>query len=465
MNTHISHGPRFRNALFLIAWTGALLLFGGGAYLFAENMALKRQPPEARAPLSAFTPRAEAAPPSSSGGAAPSASAAASATASANATAAENAPHSATASASATAAENAPAPAPDFAGADSAASVTAKAATQSAPAKVLDPVWIPLIMRLSADGFDTKKTMDAFAGLGLFSYSPAFMAAKVMELHGASGVGIKRSPEGEVTLPEGYAQPISDMSLGSCRAFMKEHAEVLADIRKTHGVPANIIVGLLLVETGLGSDLGSDPALRSLGSMAMTSSAAMLGSAGNRAQIKKVHASALQATLRDKSAWAYNELKALIRYGEGGSTDLSQMPGSMYGAIGLCQFMPSNIEPYAVDGDKDGRIDLFSVVDAMYSVANYLESHGWRGAKDSMQQFFIIRTYNHDNFYAARVLGAANQLTLAEKGKLSNARHALAGVGPVPASALDPSLSRRRIHVPQSAKIKSLNDYGSILNK
>lgn len=50
----------------------------------------------------------------------------------------------------------------------------------------------------------------------------------------------------------------------------------------------------------------------------------------------------------------------------------SHLPGSIYGAVGLCQFMPSNIAVYGADGNGDGRVDLFDTSDAIASLANYL---------------------------------------------------------------------------------------------
>ena len=326
----------------------------------------------------------------------------------------------------------------------------------------LDPAWKPLLTRLVADGFDAAEIEPLFVQLGPKSYSSAYMAAKITELYGVGGVGIRRRDSAAPILPDGYEQPLSEFNIGSCKAFMTQYAKELADIEAKHGVPARTIVGLLLVETGLGTDLGSDIALRSLAGMAATTTPQLLGSSGNSAQIARVRAASLASTLKVKSDWAYNEVKALLRYGKETGTDISKMPGSIYGAVGICQFMPSNIEPYGVDGDGDGKVDLFSVVDAMYSVGNYLEANGWRAAMSPQQQFMVIKTYNQDNIYAAQVLGASNQLALAIKGKVSDARSPLAGVGPVPASALDPSLRRAR-RVPVAARVKSLGSYESLL--
>lgn len=332
--------------------------------------------------------------------------------------------------------------------------------------EVLDPAWEPLIARLVADGFELSEMQLLFAGLGKNSFSPAFMAAKVRELYGVNGIGINQRPESTPVLPDNYVQPLTDFTLGSCIAFMKQHAKTLAAIEKKHGVPANVIIGLLLIETGLGRDLGNHSALRALGSMASTTTPKVLGSGGNGKQVQMVRAKSLPTTLRDKSNWAYNEVKALISYGKANSLDICKIPGSIYGAIGICQFMPSNINPYAKDGNGDGKVDVFCVTDAMYSVASYLEAHGWRGAKSDIQKHQVIKTYNKDNWYASSVLSSSKQLALAQKGKVSPNRHALAGISSRPRSAsggfLDPSLRNLR-PVPASGKVKLLGNYQSLI--
>jgi Membrane-bound lytic murein transglycosylase B len=325
----------------------------------------------------------------------------------------------------------------------------------------IDPAWKPLIARLIKDGFNQNTVLSMYASLGAKSYSPAFMAAKIHELYGVQGVGIRRTAT--ALLPDNYTQPISDTTLGSSIRFMKKYAPILNDIEKKHGVPADVIVGLLLIETGLGSDLGNNSAFRALSSMAVTSNDKMLSSAGNGKQVSSVRAGSLAATLRDKSNWAYKEVKALIKYSRKNNLDIATIPGSIYGAIGICQFMPSNIVPFAKDGDKDGKVNVFNIVDAMYSVANYLESNGWRGARNEAARLSVIRTYNNDTSYAASVLGTSNQLALAQQGKISHRRHAVASVERPRASQvfLDPSLKNLK-PVPENAKVHSLAGYHAL---
>ena len=340
---------------------------------------------------------------------------------------------------------------------ESALSLTLSAAAAS------DPAWKPLLDRLEKDGFPRAHMLTLFGNLGESAYSPAFMGAKITELYGVRGMSLNSSEETEPELPEGYKQPLSDVTVGEYRTFTVKYAETLKDLHKQYGVDQNIIVALLLVETGLGSNLGKTPALRALASMAVVNTPTMLAGGGNAAQGKRINAARLSATLKSKSEWAYKELRALIAYGQKNNADISKIPGSVYGAVGICQFMPSNIEPYGVDGDKDGKVDLFSVVDAMYSAANYLEQHGWRGAKTQEAKLRVLRAYNQDYVYAAKVLGTSNQLALADKGKIAAGRNPVVHIPGGGQGYRDPSLRGRRIYVPPSARIKSLGSYGDLL--
>jgi membrane-bound lytic murein transglycosylase B len=328
----------------------------------------------------------------------------------------------------------------------------------------LDPAWKPLLERLCSDGFDENALHALFARLGPNSYSPAYMAAKITELYGVAGIGIRREGVPSPVPPQDFLRPVEDATVGSCLEFMKEQEVALALAEKRHGVPASVILAVLLIETRLGLDLGNDTALRALASMAATSNLEMLSSEGNSRQQSRLGAGSLRNTLRQKSNWAYGELTSLIRYAQSTGYDPSTIPCSIYGAIGLCQFMPSNIGLFAVDGDEDGKIDLFSLPDAISSVANYLEANGWRGAKSDRQKLDVIYTYNHDYGYASAVLATSKRLELAQKGKVSLPSIALVGGSGRhnPYARLDPSLRRGRA-VPRHAMVRSLGNYLEVL--
>ncbi|MDR2800590.1 MAG: lytic murein transglycosylase [Desulfovibrio sp.] len=325
-----------------------------------------------------------------------------------------------------------------------------------------DPAFSPLIARLHADGFPLDETRALFARLGPKAYTPAYMSLKILELSGVSGIGVSRETGPDPELPEGAPLPMPELNVGVCLEFAAKYEQSLAEIEKKHGVPRSVILGILLVETALGKNMGRDVAMRALAGMAVTDSPDRLGSAGNSRQTSRIRfGRRLSDTLRQRSERAYGELTALLRWSEKTGLDAARLPGSIYGAVGLCQFMPSNIETYGVDGDQDGKINLFSPVDAMFSAANYLEAHGWRRASSDARRRAVLMAYNDDSLYAAYVLGTAKRMERALAGKLPPQSPAMAGM---PASArLDPSL-RRLKSVPRSGRLAELGSYKSLLD-
>ena len=125
---------------------------------------------------------------------------------------------------------------------------------------------------------------------------------------------------------------------------------------QTYGVPAEIILGIIGVETRYGTVMGHFSIFESLASLAFYSP--------RRAEFFK------------------KELEEFILLCQENNLDLLSQKGSYAGAIGIGQFMPSSIHKYAVDFDKDGKIDLInSQADAIGSVASFLNKHGWQNGQ------------------------------------------------------------------------------------
>ena len=115
----------------------------------------------------------------------------------------------------------------------------------------------------------------------------------------------------------------------------------------------------------------------------------------------------IQQRMEQRSDWAYKELVALLKNIRASGEDALSMPGSIYGAVGLCQFMPTNISHYGADGNGDGVVNLFDVPDAVASLSNYLARHGWNKAATRAQKQKVIKTYNRIDIYANTILGLA----------------------------------------------------------
>lgn len=145
----------------------------------------------------------------------------------------------------------------------------------------------------------------------------------------------------------------SASNIAKGQAGLAAQRAALTPIEEKTGVPAEIIVAVWGMESAYGAVQGSDDVLRSL---------ATLASDGRR------------------RAWAEGELLAALKILVSGEATRSQLRGSWAGAMGQTQFSPSDYLNFAVDGDGDGRRDIWgSSVDALASTANFLSKKAaWR---------------------------------------------------------------------------------------
>ena len=141
--------------------------------------------------------------------------------------------------------------------------------------------------------------------------------------------------------------------------FWQENAATLARAEAEYGVPAQIIVGILGVETIYGQHMGGFRVLDALATLAFD-----FPSAHPRAA--------------ERQAFFRGELEQYLLLCQRSGQAPEALRGSYAGAMGMPQFMPTSWQRWAVDFDGDGRIDLFhSSADAIGSVANYFKAHGW----------------------------------------------------------------------------------------
>jgi membrane-bound lytic murein transglycosylase B len=271
--------------------------------------------------------------------------------------------------------------------------------------------WRPLLERLQSDNMGEPEYAAYFQGLA--EYSPEPMGIKIKELF--TNAFLRKPPpvSDGPSLPlkaRIYKKVVTEEAREKCAAFLEEHKKVFAAVEKKYPVPKEIIVALLYLETRLGEYLGSANAFWTLACMAAAVDPERVDGGIRDLPLTTEHTGWLQAALTNKSAWAYKELKALLVYCRSNETDPHTLTGSVYGAIGLCQFMPSNIIPYGQDGDGDRRVDLFSPADAVFSVAKYLNGHGWKSGLSADQQRVVLRRYNNLTTYANTILTLAESV-------------------------------------------------------
>ncbi|MFQ3786085.1 lytic murein transglycosylase [Halomonas sp. A29] len=145
---------------------------------------------------------------------------------------------------------------------------------------------------------------------------------------------------------------VSQARVSQGQAKLAEHRDTAQRMEQRYGVPAEVIVAIWGIESNYGGNFGDFSTLEALATLAFD---------GRR---------------RD---FARGELLAALRIIEAGDIAPERMVGSWAGAMGHTQFIPSSFESYAVDGDGDGRRDIWgSIPDVMASTANYLARAGWQ---------------------------------------------------------------------------------------
>ncbi|MTV53902.1 lytic murein transglycosylase B [Pseudoduganella buxea] len=171
---------------------------------------------------------------------------------------------------------------------------------------------------------------------------------------------VKPAPPGKPKNWQVYSSRfIEPIRINAGVRFWNEHADTLARAETLYGVPAEILVGIIGVETIYGRDTGRFRVLDTLTTLAF--------------------AYPVTPNRDARMAFFRGELEATLLYARQTGTDPLALQGSFAGAVGMPQFMPSNILKYAVDFDGDGRIDLKnSPGDAIGSVAAFLVGHGWQ---------------------------------------------------------------------------------------
>ena len=281
------------------------------------------------------------------------------------------------------------------------------------------PAWQPLLMRLQADDLASPEVRAALAALPTGpSQDP--MGRKITELYKRAFVKPPPPPPPDPNAPKTPPRPrprvyqgvVTPENVALCRNFLAANRAAFAQAQARYGVPPQIAVALLFVETRLGTFLGKERAFVTLASMAASRDPSQI-----RDYLDKLPDTQLEsrdAWIRERMAqrsdWAYKELRALLVHNQLNGNHVLEMPGSIYGAIGFCQFMPSNIEPYGADGDNNGQIDLFTVPDAVASLANYLAKNGWKANASRMARHKALKSYNRIDIYANTILALADAI-------------------------------------------------------
>lgn len=224
--------------------------------------------------------------------------------------------------------------------------------------------------------------------------------------------GYKRPPAAKPSRTTTYTQFTNPAQLAKIKALYQEDRAIFQRMSRQYDVPGEVAAAIMWVETRYGTFLGQRKAASMLASMAASASDfSVVEPAVAELCRDRESREFLRETAVQRGDWALNELAALMTYAFDNGHDPTTVPGSIYGAIGWGQFMPSNITKFAVDGNGDGRIDLFDKTDAIFSIGNFLKSHGWKkGPMTEDERRAVIMKYNKSGVYVNTVLYVADHL-------------------------------------------------------
>ena len=153
---------------------------------------------------------------------------------------------------------------------------------------------------------------------------------------------------------------IDPVRIGAGVKFWQDNQSTLERAEKEYGVPAEIIVGIIGVESIYGQHMGNYRVIDALATLSFN--------------FPEEHPRAAE-----RSQYFRGELESFLVLQSQTKADPLKPLGSYAGAMGMPQFMPSSWMRWAVDYDGDGRVDLAaSTADVIGSVANYFKSYGWQ---------------------------------------------------------------------------------------
>ena len=196
-------------------------------------------------------------------------------------------------------------------------------------------------------------------------------------------------PERKIFWPAYRRRFVNSQKINEGLRFLQKYEASLSRAHTAYGVPPEIVVAIIGIETGYGKNSGKFTALEALATLAFD--------------------------YPPRAAYFRDELLQLLLLAREHGNNPLNYKSSYAGAIGIPQFMPSSYRRYAVDFDGDGKIDLRgNPVDAIGSVAHFLSHHGWR-AEETVAQPVTVKGHP-EPLLAAGILPSLPPETLEKHG-------------------------------------------------
>ena len=220
------------------------------------------------------------------------------------------------------------------------------------------PAYVPpAFVTSGSPEFDAWRTRFAFRAVQVEKKDRAIVEATLANIGPNPDVKRLNEAQPEFTRPVWayIASAVSPARISQGQTLLAQYRDRLLGMSTAIGVPLEYAIAIWGLESGYGSNKGANDVVRSLASLAYTGRRTALGE---------------------------SELLAVFDILARGDATRPALVGSWAGAMGHTQFMPSSFLSRAVDGDNDGKRDIWNnPVDALASTLNYLSRAGWKGSE------------------------------------------------------------------------------------
>jgi membrane-bound lytic murein transglycosylase B len=253
-----------------------------------------------------------------------------------------------------------------------------------------------LIHRLSQDGFDSEFLSNILMD-GRAELIPSMMTI-YLNLNSRE-------------TPELYVQFLTPESILLAKKFLRQNRKILNKMENKFGLEKEVVVAILLVESRFGENIGKYRVIPTLASMALMDSVENLQK--NYQALKDTNPElsyeCVESFAKRKAIWAYDELKCFLNIVRDEKIDPLEVYGSYAGALGMAQFIPSSYLAYALN-PKSLEDWLLSKEAAIFSIGNYLKSHGWKKNLPIAKKKQVLWYYNHSESYVETIFQLAQKI-------------------------------------------------------
>jgi len=252
----------------------------------------------------------------------------------------------------------------------------------------------PLIHRLSEDGFDS-----------------AFLSNLLTDARNEFNPSLMTIPLESGETEQLYVQFLRKEAILLSKKFLHQNVKTLRRAENRFHVEKEIIVAILLVESRFGENVGKFRVIPTLATMALTDSPDYIQKNYLALQEKDPELSyeRIEDLAKRKADWAYHELKCFLNIVRNERIDPLEVYGSYAGAFGMAQFIPSSYLAYALN-QKGLENWLLDKEASIFSIGNYLRSHGWKKSLTIEQKRKVLWYYNRSEPYVETILQLAQKI-------------------------------------------------------